>query len=374
MKKRDWQLLFSSTPLQEVLDAKSRAVGEQVRAIPKEQFASETDEMVSARVASTMVVSPLEILDTPDKISTSDRETKIDVRHDFDRAVRDRSKPAYVDGVEVTYHVPFVGDRTLFEYLPSPRTLNPPRAVISGSELRFPYDVANDAAAGIAGTKQLFDADLAAVRQWLAWVNKQVGTYNEALEPSVRRHVELRRAQLKKSSDDLAGLGFPRRESAAERPKLSAAERASRRRTTHRKFDVALSFAGEERPYVAKVADELKRIGIEVFYDKFEQVDLWGKDLVTHFDEVYGSRGAKFVVIFASRLYVEKAWTNTERRMALGRLIEGNPNSILPVRLDDTAVPGIPTTIGYFDGRAVPPEKIAELIRQKLDLDNGDEG
>lgn len=45
------------------------------------------------------------------------------------------------------------------------------------------------------------------------------------------------------------------------------------------KYDVALSFAGEDRKYVEAVAVELKKLGIQVFYDKFETTDLWGKDL-----------------------------------------------------------------------------------------------
>ena len=42
-------------------------------------------------------------------------------------------------------------------------------------------------------------------------------------------------------------------------------------------YDVALSFAGEDRPYVQQVAQRLVESGIKVFYDDFEKVDLWGK-------------------------------------------------------------------------------------------------
>jgi hypothetical protein len=50
------------------------------------------------------------------------------------------------------------------------------------------------------------------------------------------------------------------------------------------KYDIALSFAGEDRDYVEEVANSLNENVVRVFYDKFEQVDLWGKDLVVHFD------------------------------------------------------------------------------------------
>jgi len=42
-------------------------------------------------------------------------------------------------------------------------------------------------------------------------------------------------------------------------------------------YDVALSFAGEDRVYVEKVAKYLKEKGIKVFYDDYEKTGLWGK-------------------------------------------------------------------------------------------------
>lgn len=49
------------------------------------------------------------------------------------------------------------------------------------------------------------------------------------------------------------------------------------------KYDITLSFAGEDREYVDKVAQILKDKDVRVFYDKFEEVGLWGKDLGIHF-------------------------------------------------------------------------------------------
>ena len=41
-------------------------------------------------------------------------------------------------------------------------------------------------------------------------------------------------------------------------------------------YHVALSFAGEDRDYVEKVAIQLRAAGVEVFYDLFHEADLWG--------------------------------------------------------------------------------------------------
>ena len=131
------------------------------------------------------------------------------------------------------------------------------------------------------------------------------------------------------------------------------------------KYDIALSFAGEDREYVEKVATLLKENGVRVFYDKFEQVDLWGKDLGIHFDYVY-RRQSKYFVPFISSYYQEKVWTNYEVRTAISRAIENKEEYILPVRFDKTELDGIRSTIGFLDISSTPPEKLAGMIIQKL--------
>lgn len=41
-------------------------------------------------------------------------------------------------------------------------------------------------------------------------------------------------------------------------------------------YDVAFSYASEDRSYVKGVAENLRAHGVEVFYDEFKQVDTWG--------------------------------------------------------------------------------------------------
>ncbi len=131
------------------------------------------------------------------------------------------------------------------------------------------------------------------------------------------------------------------------------------------KYDIALSFAGEDRKYVEKVATLLKEKGVRVFYDKFEQVDLWGKDLGIHFDYVY-RRQSKYFVPFISIHYQDKIWTNYEVRTAISRAIENKEEYILPVHFDRTELDGIRSTIGFLDISSTTPEKLAEMIIQKL--------
>jgi hypothetical protein len=131
------------------------------------------------------------------------------------------------------------------------------------------------------------------------------------------------------------------------------------------KYDVALSFAGEDREFVDKVAILLKEKEVKVFYDLFEEEDLWGKDLGIHFDYVY-RKGARYCIPFISANYKEKMWANHEIRTAISRAIESNHEYILPVRFDDTEIDGIRPTLGYIDLRKNNPEQLANKILKKL--------
>ena len=130
-------------------------------------------------------------------------------------------------------------------------------------------------------------------------------------------------------------------------------------------FDIAVSFAGEDRETIQRYCKVLSSNGLRVFYDKYERIGLWGANLYDKLDEVYRTK-ALFCVIFISKHYAAKVWTNHERQSAQARALQENREYVLPVRLDDTDIPGIPPTIGYEDLRKISVEKLAEMTVQKV--------
>jgi len=132
-------------------------------------------------------------------------------------------------------------------------------------------------------------------------------------------------------------------------------------------YDVALSYASENREYVEEVATFLKEFGVRVFYDKFEAVDTWGKDLYEYLNNVYKNK-AKYTIIFASQHYVKKVWTDHERRAAQARALEESQEYILPVRFDDTEIPGLNNTVAYLDAREYLPKDISKFFLDKSGL------
>lgn len=131
------------------------------------------------------------------------------------------------------------------------------------------------------------------------------------------------------------------------------------------KYDIALSFAGEDRAYVDRVAQGLRDRGVKVFYDLFEEVDLWGKDLYAHLIDVYREQ-AQFTVMFISAAYGEKLWSNHERKAAQARAFQEAREYILPARFDATEIPGILSTVGYISLIDRTPDEFVSLIARKL--------
>jgi len=130
-------------------------------------------------------------------------------------------------------------------------------------------------------------------------------------------------------------------------------------------FDIAVSFAGEDREVVQQYCDILRSHGLRVFYDKYERIGLWGANLYDKLDEVYRTK-ALCCVIFISKHYAAKVWTNHERKSAQARALQENREYVLPVRLDDTEIPSILPTIGYEDLRKISVEKLAAMTVQKV--------
>jgi hypothetical protein len=131
-------------------------------------------------------------------------------------------------------------------------------------------------------------------------------------------------------------------------------------------YDVALTFAGEDRAYVREVAERLDALSVKVFFDEKEGADLWGRDLFEELVETYRSRAFR-VLMFVSEFYAKKAWPTAERRAATERALKNvNEPYILPVRLDDTVVPGLVSTTTYVDARTNTVDEIAELTLEHL--------
>lgn len=129
-------------------------------------------------------------------------------------------------------------------------------------------------------------------------------------------------------------------------------------------FDIAVSFAGEDRDYVFEVVEAVKG-DVKVFYDEDYEVEAWGEDGIEYFTNVYMNR-ARFAVVFVSQHYAEKMWTKVERRSALARSASQRSAYLLPIRLDDTHLDGLLPTVIYLDSRRLGIQGVIQAIKSKV--------
>lgn len=131
-------------------------------------------------------------------------------------------------------------------------------------------------------------------------------------------------------------------------------------------YDVAFSFAGEQRQYVKDVYGYLTAKGIKVFYDQDEVIDTetWGQNLVDYFNDIFTHK-ARFCVVFISQEYANKVWTNYERQVIQARGLVDN-GYILPARFDGTKLAGGIDTTKYVNLSHLSPEEFAGVILRKI--------
>jgi hypothetical protein len=187
--------------------------------------------------------------------------------------------------------------------------------------------------------------------------------FSPGLQLLLAAHTDLAPAGL--SFLEIASSGSPAtaHDSVSLHPTSVVERRAVQRGHT---YDVALSFAGTERHLAEKLAELTTKAGYSVFYDGFYPEQLWGRDLAAFFDSVY-RKDSRYCVMFVSKEYAERMWTTHERRSAQARAIEERGHEyILPVRIDDTDLDGLPPTVGHLSYPLTSIERIAQLLQKKL--------
>lgn len=135
---------------------------------------------------------------------------------------------------------------------------------------------------------------------------------------------------------------------------------------------IALSFAGADREYAAKLAELLREHEVEVFYDRFEQHRILAADVEEYLGPIYRSE-ATYVVAFLGPEYPKRIWTKFESDQFRERFGDG---SVVPVWFT-TAPPGLFDESVRVGGVTFDPDgdvedqlhSIAELLVKRLHED-----
>ena len=142
------------------------------------------------------------------------------------------------------------------------------------------------------------------------------------------------------------------------------------------KFQVAFSFAGEQRDLVRSIAELVEKDLGEgtVFLDEWFEYYIAGDDADLKLQQIYGERSVLAVVCISER-YGDKPWTQAEHSAIRARLMKARASrdkhddlGILPIRVGDGEVQGILFNTIAPDVRALTVVKAAELVIARLGL------
>jgi hypothetical protein len=147
-------------------------------------------------------------------------------------------------------------------------------------------------------------------------------------------------------------------------------------RVLPKRFQVAFSFAGEQRELVRAIAEALEQdLGRgAIFFDEWFEYYIAGHDADLKLQRLYAEQ-CELVVVCVSARYGGKSWTQSEHEAVRARLMRARESAeqrdllrILPIRVGDGDVEGIPTNAIIPDVRERTPSFAAELIRERLRL------
>lgn len=142
--------------------------------------------------------------------------------------------------------------------------------------------------------------------------------------------------------------------------------------STHR-FAVALSFAGEFRNYVGRVAAELEPLlgSNACFFDENYKSQLARASLDTLLQDIYRNR-SELLVVFLCHNYKTKEWCGIEfkaiRDIFLNKKIY---ERVMFVRMEPCEVEGVFDSDGYIDGQKHSAEELAGFIEERVTLLRG---
>ena len=141
------------------------------------------------------------------------------------------------------------------------------------------------------------------------------------------------------------------------------------------KYEVAVSYASEQRPYVERFVARLQSQKMRVYYDRNAQAKMVGKILDQELHKIY-LQESKCCILFLSNAYVEKPVTRYESQIILSETLF-KENFMYIFKFDDVTIPGLNRNFVYssvaeFSEPEAYADFIYEVMQGKKAKDNSD--
>ena len=108
-----------------------------------------------------------------------------------------------------------------------------------------------------------------------------------------------------------------------------------------KEFEIAISFAGENRKLAKYIAEQLESIDVSVFLDEHYEANYLGKAWSKEFERIFVD-DSKYVICLLDFNHRDKIWPTFERDCFKKRVPDAE---VIPIYLDDTVFVGIPEDI-----------------------------
>lgn len=131
-----------------------------------------------------------------------------------------------------------------------------------------------------------------------------------------------------------------------------------------KKFDYALSFAGEQRDIAQEIHSKLSNLGFTGFYDFDYSSNLVGEDLVPKLRKIYKEESL-YVIALISSDYKIKMWPKHEFRSAMENVLVQDNAYLIPIKIDDTQLESLSSTMGYLNFN-IGIDLCIEVITKKI--------
>src|ERR1051326_6403575 len=136
------------------------------------------------------------------------KESQIDVSRDPRRAIFNRGRPFYVQGMKSIIAIPFEGDRELFKVQPNTFSTMKPFAEVVGNEIHLTYEQAEANADAITSA---YTKTLQEIEQYLGWQRPSADDFNNQLKQLVKQQISQRKQKLAAGAQMVQSLGLPTR-------------------------------------------------------------------------------------------------------------------------------------------------------------------
>jgi len=122
---------------------------------------------------------------------------------------------------------------------------------------------------------------------------------------------------------------------------------------------IFLSHTSIDKPFVEKLAKDLTKLGINVWYDKY-QIKV-GESILWKIDE--GIRESEYLGIVISKEALQSEWVKTEIESAWQKQVEKKGNFVLPIYYRDCEMPLVLRGLKYADFRADYKQGLEDLVK-----------